>query len=126
MCLETPQQETNLTRPRPVFPMKQHPLGAAAFGSLRSPSLRRTQRVFGGATAGAPPRRALPRGRQRNQITETFLHPRWPLQYCLPIPAFVAAFSAKDFLVSCERRTNKLAAPQRCEQNCEQGCPKQP
>lgn len=43
MCLETPQQETNVARPRPVFHQREaaSPLwGSAALGSLRSPSLR--------------------------------------------------------------------------------------
>jgi hypothetical protein len=36
--------------PSTSFWNEQHPLGAAPFGSLRSPSLHRTQRVFGQGT----------------------------------------------------------------------------
>jgi hypothetical protein len=47
MCLETPQQETNMACPRPIFYEKGAAsplLGSAALGSLRSPSLRLTQK----------------------------------------------------------------------------------
>jgi hypothetical protein len=68
--------------PSTSFSNEQHPLGAAAFGSLRSPSLRRTQRVFGEAAVSPPPRRALSRGRPRRNLQKDFYTPK---SYKLPV-----------------------------------------
>jgi HJR/Mrr/RecB family endonuclease len=61
--------------PSTSFSSGQHPLGAAPFGSLRSPSLHHTQRVFGEAAASAPRRRAHSRGRQQNKLQKDFYTP---------------------------------------------------
>ena len=48
MCLLTPQQETIMARPRPVYRRSAPLRGRLRSGSLRSPPLRRPRRGLGG------------------------------------------------------------------------------
>jgi len=61
--------------PSTSFSKKQHPWGAAAFGSLRSPSLRRTPRVFGGAAASLLLRGELSHRSQQSNLQKDFYTP---------------------------------------------------